>query len=364
MELYIVLCIVSILYSVANARGISNQAEFMISQDGDQQATAPGYGYFSKANKIKAMIHGWQQLSDQERLEFKNFVDLTSEQDRLVMDTNDQASRQASPIYEDIESIDLYSYYSYLYYYPTMHWNLDRTPDTDDYWVGIYKVGASCRDYLSYQWLKKTAQGSYKIGKLGNTPELESTDRRHEEYELRIFKGGYQRLDAASNRLHGLVNSPPTNVHFDATSTAYNKEKPGRETMHPKLKSFLKSLKEAVETKASEESTLTRSKIQDLWLEFDQQEQDLLYPILEQDCLSAEIRKPDTKPLGPSPLEVYPNLPDSVTFAASTDSALKPDEITLTITLDRSCTYIYPVVNTKTTLSGSHSWVGVYRARK
>ena len=31
------------------------------------------------------------------------------------------------------DGVQLYSYYSYLYYYPTIHWNLDRTPETDDY---------------------------------------------------------------------------------------------------------------------------------------------------------------------------------------------------------------------------------------
>ena len=361
MEFYIVLCIVSILYSVANARGIPDQAEFMIPQDVDQQQqTTTGYSHSSKTRKIKAMMDGWQQLSDEERLEFKNFVDdLTSEQDRIIMDTDDQVSATSSN--EVFQSLDLYSYYSYLYYYPTMEWSLDKTPETDDYWVGIYKVGASDRDYFTHQWLKKTAQGSYKIGKLGNTAGEESTDRR-EEYELRIFKGDYQRLDAVSNRLHGLVHSPPINVPSDA-STAYMEEKAAREAIHPKLKSFLKSLKEAVETKASISSTLTRLNIQDLWLEFDKQEQDLLYPILEQDCLPLHIREPDSKPFAPEPLEVYPNLPDSVAFAASTDPARVPDKITLTITLDHSYTYVYPVLNTKTALSGSHNWLGVYRAR-
>lgn len=350
MALYIVLFLTAVLYSTANARGIPNQAEFVIPQDEDQQM---------QKTKIKAMIQCWRQLNNQERVGFKNFVDRTSAQDQKV-ENGDQASTTSS--YNVYKSIDLYSYYSYLYYYPTMHWSLDKTPDTNDYWVGIYKVGATDRQYLTYQWVRKTTQGSYKIGQLRTTAGQEST-YRHEQFELRIFKGGYQRLNAITNNMYGLVQSPP--IMSSYASNAYMNGKAGRKGIHPKLKSF-KSLNEAVETKAigEKDSTSTYSNIQDLWLEFDRQEQDLLYPILEQDCLPAHIRDPDSKPLAPEPLEVYPDLPDSVAFAASTDpDAQVPNHITLTITLDRSITYVYPVVDTNETLPGSHNWLGVYRAR-
>ena len=46
--------------------------------------------------------------------------------------------------------------------------------------------------------MNKAAQGSYYIGKLDTTAGEES-QYRSEEFELRIFKGGYQRLDAAIN---------------------------------------------------------------------------------------------------------------------------------------------------------------------
>jgi len=109
-------------------------------------------------------------------------------------------------LFDDVyDGIQLYSYYSYLYYYPTMHWSLDKTPETNDYWVGVYKKGAADNEYLTYQWVKKTAQGSYYIGKL-NTTAGEASQYRSEEFELRIFKGNYQRLDAATNILGASVS--------------------------------------------------------------------------------------------------------------------------------------------------------------
>ena len=313
---------------------------------------------YATANKIKSMMQGWQQLSDQERLEFKDYVDSMAKTSTHHYDYNGETdpnlameeSRNAI-----FESIDLYSYYSYLYYYPRMQWSLDKTPETNDYWVGIYKVGASDRKYLKYQWLKKTAQGSYYIGKLRNTKGERSTNRR-EEYELRIFKGSYQRLDAVSNRLHGVVHSPPIKVPSDGSME--------ERAIDPKLRSFLRSLERAFQAETNEESTLTKAKIQSLWLEFNRQERDLLYPILEQDCLPSHIRNSDPDyDEWPEPLKVYPDMPDSVSTSA-VDSNRIPDKITLTITLDRSYTYVYPVINTRSTHSGRNAWLGVYRARE
>uniref|UniRef100_A0A1X7SJ75 HMG box domain-containing protein n=1 Tax=Amphimedon queenslandica TaxID=400682 RepID=A0A1X7SJ75_AMPQE len=317
------------------------------------------YVVHATASKIKSMIQGWQQLSDQERLEFKENVDsMAKTSTHHYADYNsetdpDLAMEESSN--EVFESIDLYSYYSYLYYYPRMEWSLDKTPETNDYWVGIYKVGASDRKYLTHQWLKKTAQGTYYIGKLGNTKGEESTNRS-EEYELRIFKGGYQRLDAVSNRLRGVVHSPPIRV----PSSGSMEER----IVDPKLRLFLRSLERAFQVETNEESAPTKAKIQSLWLEFNRQERDLLYPILEQDCLPSHIRnaEPDYDEW-PEPLKVYPDMPDSVSTSA-VDANRIPDKITLTISLKHSCTYVYPVIDTRSTHSSRNAWLGVYRARE
>ena len=101
------------------------------------------------------------------------------------------------------------TYLSYPYYYPTIQCGLDKILDTDDYWVGLYE--RDDKKYLAYQWLQRQlkAQGSYKVGKLGNTP-YKYRSNWFEEYEVHIFRYGYQCLDVQSNILRGIVNDLPT----------------------------------------------------------------------------------------------------------------------------------------------------------
>ena len=61
-----------------------------------------------------------------------------------VIESTAAATACPSAVYKGVH---LSSCYSNLYYYPTMHWTLDKTPDTDNYWVGIFKEGASDKDY-------------------------------------------------------------------------------------------------------------------------------------------------------------------------------------------------------------------------
>uniref|UniRef100_A0A1X7TD99 Fungal lipase-type domain-containing protein n=1 Tax=Amphimedon queenslandica TaxID=400682 RepID=A0A1X7TD99_AMPQE len=352
--------------SIADARGVSYpydfdleepEANFLHSSSRQHYDDHKDDVVHATASKIKSMMQGWQQLSDEERLEFKEYVDSmakTSTHHNSETDPDLAMEESRNVVPRVFGSIGLYSYYSYLYYYPRMEWSLDRTPETNDYWVGIYKVGASDRKYLTYQWVKKTTQGTYYIGKLSTTAGEESTDRR-EEYELRIFKGDYQRLDAVSNRLHGVVHSPPIQVPSDARME--------ERSVDPKLSSFLKSLEKAFQVETNEESAPTKAKIQSLWMEFNPHERDLLYPILEQDCLPSHIKNAEPGyDEWPEPLKAYPNLPDSVSTSAVDPSRI-PDKITLTISLERSYTYVYPVVDTTSTLSGKYAWLGVYRAR-
>ena len=118
-----------------------------------------------------------------------------------------------------------------------MQWFLDKTPDTDDYWVEIYKVGDSDKNYLTYQWLQRKAQGSYKIGKLSSKSGSLKRNR-HDKFELRLFKGNYKRVDAVTNILHGRVHSPPVKV----SSTARAEEADYMPPIEPKLQTFLSAL--------------------------------------------------------------------------------------------------------------------------
>ena len=164
------------------------------------------------ADKIGEFLTSWQQLGSDEKAKGIAAFTVQSqvEDTKRELKTTTKSDEFSSKVYDGIQ---LYSYYSYLYYYPTMHWSLDKTPDTDDYWVGIYEKGAADDKYLAYQWVKKAAQSSYYIGKLSTTvgPGVKSTNRS-EEYELRIFKGDYQRLDAATNVLRGRILNAPCNL--------------------------------------------------------------------------------------------------------------------------------------------------------
>ena len=324
------------------------------------------FDLMSVADKIQTLISGWRQLNHKDRLEF--FESLNEAMNRLESEADEEtddfetARTYSTKVYDNIE---LYSYYSYLYYYPTMHWHLDKTPDTNDYWVGIYRVGDNDKNYLAYQWLRKTAQGSYKVGKLSTTAGMKSR-KRFEKFELRIFKGSYKRVDTVTNILHGVVHSPAVEIYENDESSAKTAEETEyTSTLEPKLQAFLLSLETAVETSNTNKNPFesvqySQEDLNKLWFQFDWQEQQLLLPILEQDNLPDYIKKPGLQlddQLEPKLL--YPHLGSKPTLTQAI-SAREPSKITLTITLDYSYTYVYPVVNTKSALSGRWAWLGLY----
>ncbi|XP_019850228.1 PREDICTED: uncharacterized protein LOC109580989 [Amphimedon queenslandica] len=305
-------------------------------------------------NEIEALVQGWRQLSDEERLDFKEFIDSVTGRRSKSSNNSGVTVGHKHDKYKIYQSLDLYSYYSYLYYYPTIHWSLCNTPDTKDYWVGIYKVGASDRQYLTHKWIGMNAQGSYYIGQLLNESNTgEKSKIRFEEFELRLFKGGYKRVSAISNKLYGVVRSSPFTKASDQSRNEHE--------IDPKIKSFIPSLEKALDSNAK--STLTKENLQNLWFQFSEQERDLLYPILEQDCLPIHIRKPEytDDEEWPEPLKAYPDLPKSVPTAAEDKSSVCSNK--LWISLRHSYTYVYPVLDTKKTLSGKYAWLGVYRKR-
>ena len=146
-----------------------------------------------------------QQFNNKERKELFKTLDGAKKKlkpENTAKNSEDSETTRVSST-KTVDSIDIYPYLNYLYYYPTMHWHLDRTPETNDYWVGIYKAGESNdKNYLHHQRLGKVAQGSYYIGELGNTKSLYSRDR-NDEFELRLFKGD-ECVDAATNIMYGL----------------------------------------------------------------------------------------------------------------------------------------------------------------
>ena len=311
------------------------------------------------ADKIGEFLTSWQQLgSDDKAKGLAAFKIQPQVQDTdLELKKTTKSDEFSSKVYDGIQ---LYSYYSYLYYYPTMHWSLDKTPDTDDYWVGIYETGAADDKYLDYQWVRKAAQSSYYIGKLSTTvgPGLQSTNRS-EDYELRIFKGDYQRLDAVTNVLRGRILTAPSDPFspdaYQVLSSIESKQLDGE------TRDFIR----AIETPSVSPGELHLEPLKKVWNSFAPFQQQLLLPILEQDSLPDEIKKPSPKALDyPEPKICFPQLGKTKGLKEADDPAKGPSEIVLTITLNQSYTYIYPVVDVKQVVPTKYAWMGMYYTQR
>ncbi len=95
------------------------------------------------ADKVGVFLASWQQLSGDDR---KKAIAAFTKQPKVQATLKEpKTSTCPSTVYSGIQ---LSSYYSYLYYYPTMHWTLDRTPEDDTYWVGFFKTDAKDTDYI------------------------------------------------------------------------------------------------------------------------------------------------------------------------------------------------------------------------
>ena len=315
------------------------------------------------ADKIGEFLTSWQQLgSDDKAKGIAAFTMQSRVKDtKRELKTTTKLDEFSSKVYDGIQ---LYSYYSYLYYYPTMHWSLDKTPDTDDYWVGIYEKGAADDKYLAYQWVKKAAQSSYYIGKLSTTvgPGVKSTNRS-EEYELRIFKGDYQRLDAATNVLRGrILNAPCNPTSPDAYQVFASIES---KQLDEETRDFIHAVKTANSTTGAFPGKLNLEDLQKTWNSFATFQQQLLFPILEQDSLPDEIKKPGPKALDyPEPKIRFPQLGKTKGLKEAENPAKGPNEIVLTITLNRSNTYIYPVVDVEQVVPTKNAWMGMYYTQR
>jgi len=258
----------------------------------------------------------------------------------------DSIQTKARDVYNNIQ---LRPHSSSLKYYPTIQWSLDKTPDTDDYWVGLYdKDEMDDKKYLAKQRIHKTAQGSYKVGKL-KTTEFKLGSNRFEEYEARIFKRGYQRLHAQSNVLRGIVNYLPTNPFTPGTEKLLSGQK--RRHSDKELESFPVGIRGDATTHnfGSPDDALKT------WSGFTPNEKRSLFPHLEQDTLSDEIEMEDDK-------GTDPNLPtdDQNKLGYIDDYCEVPSHIVLTITLDRSSAYVYPEIDVEKEIPIEKAWLGVY----
>ena len=315
------------------------------------------------SNDVLGFLCSWQQLSPKHKAEGLDIF-ATKEKESTLYPTSKTFSAASAPA-KTYDDVHLYSYYSYLYYYPTMSWFLDRTPETDDYWVGIYPKGAKHNEYITYQWLKKTAQGSYYVGKLSTTAGKESRDRS-EEFELRLFKGDYQFVDTDTNVLRGTIQHAPTDP--DDPDYASKMAIPEGEEFDPGTREVIDAIKKFEFRGSPAEGKNLSSSLQDLrgqWNVFTQSQQQLLLPVLEQEALPDRIKKPDPIALDrPEPKMCFPNLGKAEAPPLAKYMATAPEKIVLTISLNYSYTYIYPVVNVVRSVPEKRAWIGVYHSER
>ena len=320
-------------------------------------------------NRFEAFALGWQQLSSLEKKQCLHMVTKLHEDiHQSVKEIQQEHVRERQevvnvpePKFTVYEHVSLYSYYSYLYYYPTMHWNLDKTPDTNYYWVGIYKAGEKDdRKYLSYKYIDKAAQGSYYVGKLNTKcyPGKES-EFRYEEFEMRIFSGANRRVDAVTNILRGRVQVGPSNLKHEAIIDKIEHLPQSKSEIIPFLSAFHEGIQTSKQVKFSLED------LHGMWREFERQEQHIILPILEQQSLPDDIRNPSPRlDERPEPKLLYPNLGQMQKALTASDPANTPEQISLSITLNYSYTYVYPVVNTEKGLRSKNAYLGVYSPTK
>ena len=321
-------------------------------------------------------LAAWKQLDNATKNTlFRTFLDDPVLQPRITppvkKGTADIESIEATApnVYSNIQ---LYPYLSYLYYYPTIHWSLDKTPDTDDYWVGLYdKNEKDDKKYLAYQWIHKAAQGSYKVGRLRNLPYKFGTSR-FEEYEVRIFNHGYQRLKAQSNILRGVVNHLPTNPFVPGAEKLLSSQQ--RKQPDKEIESFISEIRHGALPPQLNPPDIILTKIKGAitetlphfslpkgilksWSDFTPIQKQLIFPILEQDLLPDTIKMPDLSGIDrPEPNIYFAVLVEDVDYPGE-----PPSHIVLTITLDHSSTYIYPEVDVEDEVPSEGAWLGLYR---
>lgn len=274
-----------------------------------------------------------------------------------------ETTRSSSTTYGGVQLY--YSSYSRLFYYPTMHWNLDRTPETDDYWIGIYKKGASNDQYIDYQWLSKTAQGSYSLGRLSTTAGIESTEHS-DEFELRLFKGDCQRVDVETNVLRAKILVAPTNPDGQTLNDFTVDVKP----LPLETREFIRAIQNAqsrVHGTSAREQVTSFQDVQQQWDKFSPLQRQLLFPFLKLNAQPDQIRKPGPKALDrPEPKLSFSSIAKNVRSSSGdlNDSNDVPQKIVLTITLNQSYTYIYPIVNVTEAVPSKDAYVGMYHTQR
>ena len=287
-------------------------------------------------------------------------------QDTLSRIEADSDSDQTEEHLKVFENVHLFSSSSYMYYYPTMHWSMDKTPDSDDYWIGIYERGAPDDKYIAHHWIGMVAKGSFRVGKLETTAGKVGTNRT-DVFELRMFKGSQRCLQAKTNNLVGSVLCTAV-IPYSGKSLKTEEELHAKEVAET-ASCIQQAFDESEETNEAAEDQSNGGFMDKLKNAFSFHEKGKLLHRFEQEFLSDEITKKEDSVDRPEPKDEYGDQLGKSTLSkqssgtsATMDST--PSEIVLEISLNYSNIYVYPMLRTTAAIEQKKAWFGVYKANR
>ena len=265
------------------------------------------------------------------------------------------------------ENVHLFSGSSYLYYYPAMQWSMDKSPDGDDYWIGMYEKGAANDDYLAHHWIGKVASGSYKVGRLKTTAGKVGTNR-FDVFELRMFNGTRRCLKTKSNNLVGAVLSKALNPY--SCQWQLTEEEIDSKQITKTLPEDYESVDKPDNSDEDKDESFV-DKLKETFVS--RREEGKLSHLLEQKFLSDEITDKGEEIVSRNePKYEFPNLgkvalskeqpsPESASESVAVDA---PTKIVLEISLKYCIMYIDPTLNTAAKITQNEAWFGVYKANR
>ena len=310
------------------------------------------------AEELGRFLASWKLLSGSDKENgiaafAKNFGHQAPDK-KSTTTSKEQSASCPSKIYNDIFlSVNT----TYFYYCPTMHWSLNKPPEDDTYWVGIFPSNGSDDDYLTYKYIDdgvSETKGSYYCGKLKATHEFVSS-KRYDKFELRIFHGN-KRLKAETNELRGVMNiyaNDPSSPFTPTSLADIASSRPDTET-------------QAIETAAANVIPVSSSLavLSKQWDTFTPDQQQLLFPLLDQASLpDVNTNAAPNRSGGQEPKSRFSDLKNRKLGPAK-GTGSEPDQIVLSITLNHAYIYIDPVLRLDEKKPSEKTWIGVYRLEK
>ena len=317
------------------------------------------------ANEVVSFLSSWKQFSHDDKNQLLSALKQSSLNEAVELKSaskfsHDEAAGLTSLQDQVYDGVHLSSYYNYLYYYPTIYWSLDRAPDTDNYWVGMFREGASDSDYVAFQWVRE-AQGSYYVGEIKSTYGNLDAGYHLDQYQLRIFKGD-TRLPAKTNEIRGTIVIAPTDA---LTSTDVPVEFKQLEIDGPKY-SFMQAIESVNETKVIGLQS-SKEDFHKQWNSFTPMQKQLLHPVLKHSSFPDEKKNPAPKLITdrPEPKVLFPSLGKVPQLEHAVALADTPAEIVLNLALQQdSYTYVYPKVTVTQTAGSKNAYMGMYYTQR